>query len=95
MIGGVGADEISPPAPLVIDIVVEVDGQPFSGRAVKSVADTTVATVQLMDEAFAKLAKSITENAPTATPCQRLKAAWDTAPKNGFYEKSYRRYCLP
>lgn len=93
MIGGVGADEVSPPAPLIVDIVVEFEGKLFSGRAVKSVAETTVAPVQLVDEALGKLAKSITENAPTPTPCQRLKAAWDTAPKSNFYEKSYRRYC--
>jgi hypothetical protein len=50
MIGGVGADEASPPAPLVVDVVVEIDGQSFSGRAVRSVADTNAATIHLVDE---------------------------------------------
>ena len=93
MIGGVGVDEVSPPAPLVVDIVVEIDGLSFSGRAVRSVVDTNAATVQLVDEALASLARSIAKHEPAPTPCQRLKAAWDGSPKDSFYKKSYKQYC--
>lgn len=93
MVGGVDAEEANPPAPLVVDVVVEVDGKEFSGRAVRSVPEVNVASIAVIDEALQKLAKSIAENSPGSTPCSRLKAAMEASPKVSFYGKSYREYC--
>jgi hypothetical protein len=94
IVGGVDRTPLTPPAPLVIDIVVEVDGQPFSGRAVGGLAVLDVAPARLFDEAMASLARSINDNAPTDTPCDRLKKAHKASPKVAFYVKSYRVYCV-
>jgi hypothetical protein len=94
IIGGVAPEEKSPPAPLVVDIVVEMDGKAFAGRAVASVADTKLSAANLVDLAMERLAKSIQANAPDLTPCQRLKKAWEVQPHDGFYKRSYQRYCL-
>lgn len=94
MVGGVGSDEASPPAPLIVDVVVEVDGREFSGRAVRSVMEVNVAPIEVVDEALQKLAKSIQDNSPGSTPCSRLKEAMDAQPKVSFYAKSYQEYCV-
>lgn len=94
IIGGVEKAQLTPPAPLVIDIVVEVDGQAFVGRAVGSVPEANVAPVKLFDEAMSNLARNILENAPTDTPCDRLRKARNASPKVSFYKTSYREYCV-
>lgn len=93
MVGGVGSDEASPPAPLVVDVVVELDGREFSGRAVRSVPEVNVAPIPVVDEALQKLAKNIQADTPGGTPCTRLKEALDAQPKISFYAKSYKEYC--
>jgi hypothetical protein len=93
MVGGVAFDEASAPAPLVVDVVVEYNGREFSGRAVRSVPEVNVASIEVIDEALQKLAKSIQDNVPTSTPCSRLEEAMDAQPKVAFYAKSYREYC--
>jgi hypothetical protein len=93
MVGGVGAEEASPPAPLVVDVVVELDGQEFSGRAVRSVSEVNAAPIEVVDEALRKLVKNIQDNSPGSTPCSRLKDAMEAQPKVGFYAKSYQEYC--
>lgn len=93
MVGGVGSDEASPPAPLVVDVVVELDGKEFAGRAVRSVPEVNAAPIEVVDAALQKLAKSIQDDSPAPTPCARLKEAMDTQPKVSYYAKSYKEYC--
>ena len=93
MVGGVDSGESSPPAPLVVDVVVELDGREFSGRAVRSVQEMVDSPVEVVDAALQKLAKSIQDNSPGSTPCSRLKEAVDAQPKVSFYAKSYKQYC--
>jgi len=95
MVGGWSPEETTDTLPFIVDIVVEVDGRTFSGRALKRITDVTTSSAQVVDEAIARLAKSIQDDAPTATPCDRLKAARDASPKVTFYAKSYLHYCSP
>ncbi len=93
IIGGVDKEEVSSPAPLVVDIVLEIAGRSYSGRAVGSVPDTTVASAKLVGEAIERLTQSIRVGSSPPTPCDRLKAAMNASPKVAFYGKSYDQYC--
>jgi hypothetical protein len=90
IIGGVEDAQLTPPAPFIIDIVVQVDEKVFVGRAVGAVAP-----VDLFGAAISSLARNILENGSSDTPCDRLRKARDASPKVVFYKKSYQDYCVP
>jgi hypothetical protein len=93
MIGGVDKEEMDSPAPLVVDIVVEVGGRSYAGRAVGGVPETQVASAELVGKAVERLVQGVRDGASPASPCARLKGAVAAMPKVAFYAKSYEQYC--